>query len=76
MNWYAYLAPAKTPREIVERLNRELVKALRHRRRAVALLHKQGVEPKPSTPGDSARYMKREYDTWGKVVKEAGIKAE
>jgi tripartite-type tricarboxylate transporter receptor subunit TctC len=75
MNWYAYLAPAKTPKEIVERLNRELVKALNNAEVA-ALLHQQGLEPSPSSPAELARYMEREYETWGKVVKQAGIKAQ
>lgn len=75
MNWYAYLAPAKTSKDIVERLNRELVKALNDP--AVAeLLHKQGLEPSPSSSAELARYMEREYETWGKVVKQAGIKAQ
>ena len=75
LNWYAYLAPAKTPRPVVERLNAELVKVLGNQD-VIALLHKQGVEPQPGTPEDLARYMKREYDTWGRIVKEAGIKAQ
>jgi len=75
MNWYAYVAPAKTPKDIVERLNRELVKALRDP--AVAeLLNKQGLEPSPSSPAELAQYMEREYETWGKVVKQAGIQAQ
>ena len=75
MNWYAYLAPAKTPKDIVERLQRDLVKALNDP--AVAeLLHQQGLEPSPSSPAELARYMEREYETWGKVVKQAGIKAQ
>jgi tripartite-type tricarboxylate transporter receptor subunit TctC len=75
MNWYAYVAPAKTPKEIIERLNRELVKALGNANVA-ALLHQQGLEPNPGTAADLARYMEREYETWGKVVKRAGIKAQ
>ena len=74
-NWYAYLAPAKTPKEIVERLNRELIKVL-NAPDTIAALHKQGVEPKPGTPEELARYIAREYQTWGKVVKQAGIKAQ
>ena len=75
MNWYAYVAPAKTPKDIVERLNRALVKALNDP--AVAeLLHKQGLEPSPSSPAELEHYMEREYETWGKVVKQAGIKAQ
>ena len=75
LNWYAYLVAAKTPREVVDRLNRELVKVLRMPQ-AVDLLQKQGVAPEPGTPEQLAAYMKREYDTWGKVVKKAGVKAE
>jgi tripartite-type tricarboxylate transporter receptor subunit TctC len=75
LNWYAYFGPANMPKELVQRLNRELVKAL-HSRETIALLDKQGVEAQPGTPEELAKYVKREYDTWGKVVKEAGIKAE
>ncbi|HZD20276.1 MAG TPA: tripartite tricarboxylate transporter substrate binding protein [Burkholderiales bacterium] len=75
LNWYAYFGPANMPKELVGRLNRELVKAL-HSRETIALLDKQGVEAQPGTPEELAKYVKREYDTWGKVVKEAGIKAE
>jgi tripartite-type tricarboxylate transporter receptor subunit TctC len=75
MNWYAYLAPAQTPRDALERLSREIVKVLKTPE-AAALLEKQGVEPDPSTPEELAAYMKREYETWGKVVKQAGIKAQ
>jgi len=75
LNWYAYLVAAKTPREVVDRLNRELVKVLRMPQ-AMDLLQKQGVAPEPGTPEQLAAYMKREYDTWGKVVKKAGVKAE
>jgi tripartite-type tricarboxylate transporter receptor subunit TctC len=75
MNWYAYVAPAKTPKEIIDRLNREIVKALTAPD-VVALLHKQGMEPSTSSPEELRRYIAREYETWGKVVKQAGIKAE
>jgi len=75
VNWYAYLVTAKTPRTIVDQLNRELVKVLRTPA-AAALLEKQGVDPEPTTPETLGAYMKREYDTWGRVVKQANIKAE
>jgi tripartite-type tricarboxylate transporter receptor subunit TctC len=39
-------------------------------------MHKTGVEPQSSTPEEFARYIEREHQTWGKVVKEAGIKAQ
>jgi tripartite-type tricarboxylate transporter receptor subunit TctC len=74
-NWYAYLAPAKTPRDIVQRLNRDLVATL-----GAADVKEQmfasGVEAKPSTPEELARVIERELVTWGRVVKEANIKPE
>lgn len=75
LNWYGFLAPRGTPKDVIDRLNREIVKALANPQ-AVAALHKTGTEPKSSTPDEFAQYIKREYDTWGKVVKEAGIKAQ
>ena len=75
MNWYAYVAPAKTPKDIIDRLNREIVKALAAPD-VIALLQKQGMEPSSSSPEELARYIAREYETWGRVVKQAGIKAQ
>ena len=75
LNWYGYLAPAGTPKEIVDRLAREIAKALANPK-VVDQMNKTGVEPLSMTPDEFGRYIKREYDTWGKVVKEAGIKAQ
>ena len=73
-NWYAYVLPAKTPGEIVDRWNRELVKILNDPAVRQALLA-QGMEPAPTSREAIAAYIKREYDTWAKVVKEANITA-
>jgi tripartite-type tricarboxylate transporter receptor subunit TctC len=74
-NWYAYVAPAKTPRNIVARLNAEIVKTLRDPETHEAIL-KLGEEPTPSTPEELAKQIEREYATWGRVIKEAGIPVE
>ena len=74
-NWYAFLAPAKTPKEIIDRLNREVVKSLNTPEVREAL-HKQGVEPTPTTPAELGRIIASELDTWGRVVKASGMKAE
>ena len=75
VNWYGYLAPAKTPKEIIDRLAGDIRKALADPK-VIAALHKTGVEPVAMSPEEFGRYIKREYDTWGKVVKDAGIKAQ
>ncbi|HVL35222.1 MAG TPA: tripartite tricarboxylate transporter substrate-binding protein, partial [Burkholderiales bacterium] len=74
-NWYAFIVPARTPKDIVARLNRDLVATLRDPH-VVELLRKQGVEPKPGTPEALAATMKREYETWGRVVREARIEVQ
>ncbi|MBU0589872.1 MAG: tripartite tricarboxylate transporter substrate binding protein [Gammaproteobacteria bacterium] len=75
MNWYAYVVPAKTPKNVVDYLNKALVKVL-SKPDVVEQLHKQGLAPSPSTTAELASYMQREYDTWGAVVKKVGIKVD
>ena len=74
-NWYAFVVPAKTPKEIVERLNREIVKALNTAEVREQLLA-NGMEPEPSTPEELAKHIETELAQWGRVVKEAGIQAQ
>jgi tripartite-type tricarboxylate transporter receptor subunit TctC len=73
-NWYAFVLPARTPEEIAERWNRELGKILNDAGVRKALLD-QGMEPAPGTRAELAATIRREYDTWARVVKEANITA-
>jgi tripartite-type tricarboxylate transporter receptor subunit TctC len=75
LNWYAYYAPKGTPKELVDLLNRQIVKALKDKA-TISLLDRQGVEAEPGTPEALAEYTKREYETWGKVIKAVGIKPQ
>ena len=71
-NWYAMVAPAKTPKAVIARLNRELVTILNDaeiKRRLLA----HGVEAAPSTPEALGKYMKSEFEKWGNLIAEAGI---
>jgi tripartite-type tricarboxylate transporter receptor subunit TctC len=73
--WYAVLAPARTPADIITRLNRELMttvadKEVRERFFAI------GVEAIGSTPAQFADFIRSEYAKWGKVVRSAGVKSE
>jgi len=75
MNWYAFVAPAKTPREILDFWNRELLKVLKDPG-VRAELAKHDLEPQPSTREELARYIDRETEKWGKVLREAKITPE
>jgi tripartite-type tricarboxylate transporter receptor subunit TctC len=75
VNWSALLAPAGTPRAIVERLNAEAVKAM-NAPETRERLAKLGGEALTATPEEAAVFLRREFEQWGKVIREAGIKAE
>jgi tripartite-type tricarboxylate transporter receptor subunit TctC len=74
-NWYAFVAPGKTPKEILDYWNRELVKVLNDPA-VKAELAKHGLEPMPGTREELARYIDKESETWSKVVRDAKITAE
>lgn len=74
LNWYCFLAPGKTPREIVQRWTRELVAVLSDTDIKGQLLT-SGMEAAPGTGEALQKYIEREYAVWGKVVKAAGITA-
>jgi tripartite-type tricarboxylate transporter receptor subunit TctC len=74
-NWYAFVTSTKVPRDIQEYWTRELVKALRDPS-VKADLHKHGLEPQPGTADELARYIEKETQVWGKVVREAKITTE
>jgi tripartite-type tricarboxylate transporter receptor subunit TctC len=74
-NWYAFVAPGKTPKDLLDFWNRELTKVLNDP--AVnAELAKHGLDPAPGTRDELAQYMERESQKWDKVVREAKITAE
>jgi len=73
--WYSLLAPAGTPRAIIDRLHRETIAVLNNPEFA-KLLMEQAIDPIGNTPEELAQYIKSEIDKWAKVVKEAGIRIE
>ena len=73
--WYSLLAPAGTPRAIIDRLNRETIAVLNNPKFA-KLLVDQAIDPIGSTPEELAQYIKSEIGKWAKVVKEAGLRIE
>lgn len=74
-NWYGMFAPAGTPREIISRLNSEIVKALTMPDVKKRLLN-SGIIATSSSPEAFAAYIQAETAKWAKVIKEANIKVE
>jgi tripartite-type tricarboxylate transporter receptor subunit TctC len=73
--WYGILAPAATPRAIIDRLNAELHKALASPELRERLAN-AGVEPLVNTPEQFAEFIKAELVRSAKIVKDAGIKPQ
>ncbi len=73
--WLALLAPAGTPRDIVNRLNTEIARLMESADTRKALFD-AGVEVSLSTPEALGEYMLKEMERWGKVVKDTGVKME
>jgi tripartite-type tricarboxylate transporter receptor subunit TctC len=73
--WYGLLAPARTPREIIARVNADLTKVLAQPELAQRMLS-QGIEAASSTPQKLGEMMRAETERWRKVIKGAGIAAE
>jgi tripartite-type tricarboxylate transporter receptor subunit TctC len=74
-SWFAVLVPAGTPKEIIVFLQREIAQAIAVpdiKERLTAL----GYEPVASTPEEAAAQFRAEIAKWGKVIGEAGIKAQ
>ena len=71
--WFGLLAPAGTPKEIVDKLHDETVKTL-----AMPAVRKKfeelGLEPVGNTPAEFAAVIRKETPAWAKVIKDAGIK--
>jgi len=72
-SWVGMLAPAKTPKPVIERLHAESVKILARNEIRSSFL-KQGMEAEGNTPQQFAATISREVDQWLKLVKSAGIK--
>ena len=75
IEWYGMVAPAATPRAIVNKLNEGLVRVLNlpEVRQRIEVL---GMTPSPSTPEAFDKQIRADHALWGKVVKQAGVKAE
>jgi tripartite-type tricarboxylate transporter receptor subunit TctC len=73
--WYGLLVPAGTPKDIVERLNREIVTAVAKPKVSQAFV-RLGTKPVSTTSAEFASFIRSEIDRWTKIIKAANIQAE
>jgi len=71
--WYAAYAPAKTPKEVVDRLSMAIIDALKSPD-VREKLDNLGMEPTGFGPAELARIHRADYDKWGPVIKASGFK--
>ncbi len=74
-NWYGLLAPSRTPKPMIDRLNHEMVAALKAPD-VIEALKARGIDPAPDTPAEFGAFIRSENDKWSKVVRQSGIKPE
>jgi len=74
-SWFTIGAPAKTPKDIIDRLNASVDKFIKSDD-GITRLRKLGAEPAGGSPQDMQAYVLAEAEKWGKVAKFAGIKPE
>ena len=73
--WYGIWAPARTPAEIVGRLQAAVARAVRGEE-AKEKMAAAGAQPVADAPEDFARFVRAEHERWGRLVRDARIKAD
>ena len=74
-NWYAFVASSKVPAPILDRWNAEIVKVLKSPD-VLKQLNDHGLTPLPGTRDELAKYMTKESETWGRIIRERKITGE
>ena len=72
VTWYGLFAPAATAKEIITKMNAEVVKILQDKELAKRFAN-EGAEPAPGTPGELAKFMRSEYEQWKKTIAAAKL---
>jgi tripartite-type tricarboxylate transporter receptor subunit TctC len=75
VNWYGLMAPARTPKEIITKVNKEVVRILQMPD-VIDVLAANGMVPFPSTPEQFAAHLRSEIKKWAKVVKDSDIRVD
>src|SRR5262245_9244988 len=72
VTWYGLFAPAATPKEIITKMNAEVVRILQDKELAKRFAN-EGAEPAPGTPDQLAKFMRSEYEQWKKTIAAAKL---
>ena len=75
VSWYAFLAPAGTPRPVIDALNSAINDALQEPE-VRARIGRMNLEPAGGTPEELDRYVRNQIAVWGSVIRKAGVKAD
>ncbi len=75
VNWYGILVPAKTPFEIIAKLNEGIVKSLADNDLRSKLIER-GAEPSTSSPDQFTAFLRRDIERWANIVKTSGVKLD
>lgn len=73
--WYGILVPAGVPKDIIDRLHKEIARAIANPKVAQRFVN-LGTQPVSNTPEQFAAFIKAETDKWGKVIRSANITAD
>ena len=76
VNWYGVLAPARTPKSIISKINREIAQIMAMPDIRERVLQNQGIEPIVSTADEFAALLKNEVAKWRKLTKAVGIRMQ
>ena len=74
-NWMGLVGPANLPRDIVERINREFAAALK-RPEELAALERQAFIANPSSPEQFAAFIKEQMESYGRLLRAAGVQPD
>jgi tripartite-type tricarboxylate transporter receptor subunit TctC len=74
--WYAMIAPAGTPKPIVDKLNAEIARMINQPDIHQRMVNDIGADPVVMKPDEFAAFYRAEFDKWAKVIKQAGLKIE
>ncbi len=75
MQWNGFFAPARTPQPVLDRLHREVAKAV-HLPDVKQRFDAEGATPVGSTPGEFAAFFRSEAEKWAEVAKRSGTKLD